>query len=74
MKYVTVAGIRGGLFVEVLNVLDRKNILTFDNYNDSNLYESQGNAWGVLNRPVDQYGSPLAGIARELYAGFEISF
>ncbi len=74
MKYMTVAGIRGGLFFEVLNVLDRENILTFDNYNDSNLYESQGNPWGVLNRPVDQYGSPLAGIARELYAGFEISF
>lgn len=74
MKYTNLLGIRAGLFVEVLNVMNRENILTFDNYNDSNLYESEGNAWGVLNRPVDQYGSPLAGIAREIYAGFEISF
>jgi len=74
MKYTNLLGVRAGLFVEVLNVMNRENILTFDNYNDSNLYESEGNAWGVLNRPVDQYGSPLAGIAREIYAGFEISF
>jgi len=73
-KYVTVAGIRGGLFFEMLNVLDRENILTFDNYGDSNLYETEENAWGILNRPVDQYGSPLAGIAREMYVGFEVSF
>ncbi|MDZ7332887.1 MAG: hypothetical protein ONB31_12990, partial [candidate division KSB1 bacterium] len=73
-KYVKVAGIRGGLFFEMLNVFNRENILTFDNYGDSNLYELNKNPWGILNRPVDQYGSPLAGIAREMYVGFEVSF
>jgi len=73
-KYLTIAGIRGGLFVEVLNVLDRENILTFDDYDDQHLYEKDGNPWGSWNRPTDQYGSPLAGIAREMYVGFEVSF
>jgi len=73
-KYMTIAGIRGGLFVEILNVLDRENILTFENYFKDDAYERDGNAWGQLNRPVDQYGSPLAGIAREMYVGFEVSF
>ncbi len=73
-KYVTLFGVRGGLFFEMLNAFDRENILTYDNYGDSNVYEMNGNPWGILNRPVDQYGSPLAGIAREMYAGFEISF
>lgn len=73
-KYVTLWGIRGGLFFEMLNAFDRENILTYDNYGDSNVYELNGNPWGILNRPVDQYGSPLAGIAREMYVGFEVSF
>ena len=73
-KYMTIAGIRGGLFLEILNVFDRENVLTFDNYGNSNLYETEGNPYGILNRPVDQYGSPLTGIAREMYVGFEVSF
>lgn len=73
-KYMKIAGFRAGLFFEALNVFDRVNILTFDNYFRDDLYEREGNPWGLLNRPVDQYGSPLAGIARELYVGFEISF
>ncbi|MCI0493711.1 TonB-dependent receptor, partial [candidate division KSB1 bacterium] len=73
-KYVTIAGFRGGVFFEMLNVLDRENILTFDNYSNTNLYETVGNAWGILNRPTNQYGSPLAGIAREMYFGLEVAF
>ena len=73
-KYVTIAGLRGGLFFEMLNVLDRENILNFDDYDDQHLYEKDGNPWGTWNRPTDQYGSPLAGIAREMYVGFEVSF
>jgi len=73
-KYLKIAGFRTGLFFEALNVLNRVNVLTFENYFRDNEYEREGNPWGLLNRPVDQYGSPLAGIARELYVGFEISF
>lgn len=73
-KYITVAGFRGGLFFEMLNVLDRENILTFDDYGQVSYYEQGLGPWGQLNRPTDQYGSPLAGIAREMYVGFEVSF
>ena len=73
-KYVDIAGFRSGVFVEILNVADRENILIFDDFDNLNLYEREGNAWGKLNRPVSQYGSPLAGIAREIYAGFEVAF
>lgn len=73
-KYVTIAGFRGGIFFEMLNALDRENILTFDNYSNTNLYETKGNAWGIFNRPTNQYGSPLAGIAREMYFGVEVAF
>jgi len=74
MKYVTIAGFRGGVFFEMLNALDRENILTFDNYGNTNLYETKDNAWGIFNRPTNQYGSPLAGIAREMYFGLEVAF
>jgi hypothetical protein len=73
-KYMTIAGIRGGVFFELLNVANRENILTFDNYSNTNLYETEGNPWGILNRPTNQYGSPLAGIAREMYFGLEVAF
>jgi hypothetical protein len=73
-KYVTIAGFRGGVFFEMLNVLDRENVLTFDNYSNTNLYETVGNAWGIFNRPTNQYGSPLAGVAREMYFGLEVAF
>jgi hypothetical protein len=38
------------------------------------MYEKEGIPWGPLNRPVNNNGIPYAGIARELYAGFEFSF
>lgn len=65
-----------GVFFEALNVFDRENILTFDTYNSSDqaLYEKSGFPYGNFNRPVNQYGSPFAGIARELYAGIEFWF
>jgi hypothetical protein len=74
IKYFPVRELHGGLFLEVLNVLNRENILTFDNFNNNNYYEAGLGPYGVFNRPTDQYGSPLADIAREIYLGFELSF
>ncbi|MBN1348119.1 carboxypeptidase-like regulatory domain-containing protein [candidate division KSB1 bacterium] len=74
IKYVKFAGIRAGVFFEALNVLDNENILSYDVHNNSTYYEEGKGPWGPLNRPVDQWGNPYADIARELYAGFEISF
>lgn len=67
---------KAGVFVEALNVFDRLNILGYDGYNSDcqARYELKGEPWGVFNRPTDQYGNPLAGIARELYAGIEFYF
>ncbi len=73
-KYLPVGKHYGGVFIEVLNVLNRENILAFDNYGDTN-YDEQGlGPYGMFNRPTDQYGNPLTGIAREVYLGFEFSF
>jgi hypothetical protein len=74
MKYVKLGNYRAGFFVEVLNVLDKENILRSDTWNNWNGYEEDTGPWGQLYRPVDQYGNPIAGLAREIYAGFEFSF
>jgi hypothetical protein len=75
-KRLTFGKYSAGVFFEALNVFDRLNVLTFDNYNSDSQarYENTGQPWGVFNRPVDQYGNPFAGIARELYAGIEFYF
>ena len=74
MKYFKLGNYRAGFFVEALNVFDRENILRSDTWNNWNGYEEGTGPWGQLYRPVDQYGNPIAGIAREIYAGFEFSF
>ncbi len=75
-KNLTFGQYRAGVFVEALNVFDALNILAFDTYNSDcqARYELKGDPWGTFNRPVDQYGNPFAGIARELYAGIEFYF
>ena len=75
-KRLSFGNYTAGLFFEALNVLNRENILSFDRYNSESQarYEKEGQPWGVFNRPVDQYGNPFAGIARELYAGIEFWF
>jgi len=75
-KNIAFGKYKAGVFVEALNVFDRLNILAVDSYNSDcqARYEKTGEPWGVFNRPVDQYGNPLAGIARELYAGIEFYF
>ncbi len=73
-KYFTIGKYRAGVFFEALNLLNRENILTFDKWGNNNYYEEGKGPWGPFYRPVDQYGSPLAGIARELYMGVEFSF
>jgi hypothetical protein len=75
-KNLSIGKYRAGVFVEALNVFDRLNILMYDSYlTDGQIrYENDGVPWGVFNRPADQYGNPLAGIARELYAGIEFWF
>ena len=65
---------RAGFFFEAFNVFDRLNILAYETYISNKLYETDGNPWGPLNRPCNNFGIPYAGIARELYAGFEVSF
>lgn len=72
-KYFTIKKYHGGVFLEILNVLDRENILAFDNFSNTNFYEAGLGPYGMFNRPTDQYGNPLAGIAREIYLGFEFS-
>ncbi len=74
IKYLTLGNFRAGVFFEALNVFGAENILSFDTHNNSRYYEEGKGPWGPLNRPVDPWGNPYAGIARELYAGFEISF
>ena len=74
MKYFTFGKYKVGGFVEALNLLNRVNVLTQDTWNNWTGYEEGTGPWGQLYRPVNQYGAPLAGIARELYAGVEISF
>ncbi len=73
-KYFGFGRYRAAIFAECLNIFDKENILTFDNYGDSNYYEKGRGPWGMFNRATDQYGSPLAGIAREIYAGVEFQF
>jgi outer membrane receptor protein involved in Fe transport len=73
-KYLSIGKHHGGVFIEVLNVLNRENILMFDNYGETNYYEKGLGPYGMFNRPTDQYGNPLTGIAREVYLGFEFSF
>ncbi len=71
-KYVTFGRTKIGVFVEALNVFDRLNVLTFDNYNNV-LYETKQIPWGLYWRPMDAGGNPFAGIAREIYAGIEFT-
>lgn len=73
-KYFSLGKYRAGFFVEALNALDRLNILSYETYVSNVMYEKEGIPWGPLNRPVNNNGIPYAGIARELYAGFEFSF
>lgn len=73
-KYFALGKYRAGFFVEALNAFDRLNILSYERYVSNTMYEEDGIPWGPLNRPVDNNGNPYAGIARELYAGFEFAF
>jgi hypothetical protein len=75
-KQFAYSGMNFGAFVQVLNLFDRLNILDFDDFDtdDQARYEIEGDPWGTLNRPVNEYGDPLAGIAREIYFGLEFSF
>jgi len=73
-KNIALGKYTAGFFFEALNVFNRLNILAFDTYQDNTRYEETGEPWGTFNRPVDQYGNPFAGIARELYAGIEFWF
>ncbi|MBN1351016.1 TonB-dependent receptor [candidate division KSB1 bacterium] len=74
IKYFRFGGSRVGIFVEALNVLNTENILRFDLSNNNTGYEEGKGPWGSLNRPVDQWGNPYADIARELYAGLDLTF
>lgn len=74
-KYFTIGKFRTGVFFEMLNVLDRENILSYETEpSGNNGYEAGEGAYSYFGRPVNQYGSFYTGIAREMYAGFEIAF
>ncbi|MBN1540700.1 TonB-dependent receptor [candidate division KSB1 bacterium] len=73
-KFFAFGKYRAGFFVEALNAFDRVNILSYETYISNTMYEEDGIPWGPLNRPVNNNGIPYAGIARELYAGFEFAF
>ena len=49
IKYFPVRELHGGFFLDVLNALNRENILTFDNFNNNNYYEAGLGPYGVFN-------------------------
>ena len=79
-KYITLGKkYRMALFVEALNVLNTENVVSYDTYPNASAgriryRDTDGDPYGLMNRPVDPMGNLYTGIARELYAGFEIAF
>jgi hypothetical protein len=67
---------RANVFLEVRNLFDRKNILTWDNADNNSykLWETDKNPTGVLNRSTRGDGSPIYDIARETYFGVSYEF
>ena len=63
-------------FLEVRNLFDRENILTFDNRNVAStiIWEEEQDPTGDLNRSFTQEALPIYDIAREINLGFSIDF
>jgi outer membrane receptor for ferrienterochelin and colicin len=71
----SVAGQRIGAFFEVRNLLDRENIIAFNNDLESQiLWEEKENPNGVLNRAFNANGVPVYGPARRVNLGFSLDF
>ncbi|MDP6125505.1 MAG: hypothetical protein QGH20_07100, partial [Candidatus Latescibacteria bacterium] len=66
------------VFVEIRNLLDRENILTWDGGTNPDvarqIWEDTHNPHGNLNRATRSEGTPIYDIAREMYAGVRVSF
>ncbi|OGG51851.1 MAG: hypothetical protein A3F84_17260 [Candidatus Handelsmanbacteria bacterium RIFCSPLOWO2_12_FULL_64_10] len=67
---------RANVFLEVRNLFDRKNILTWDSFDpaSSRLWEEKKDPTGTLNRPTRVEGTPIYDIARETYFGISYDF
>ncbi len=67
---------RANLFLEVRNMFDRKNILTWNSVdlNSSRLWETDRDPTGTLKMPARQDGSPIYDVARETHFGISYDF
>ena len=69
------AGQNIGAFFEVRNLLDRENIVAFNNDLESQiLWEEKEDPTGVLNRAFNANGLPIYGSARRINLGFSLDF
>ncbi|MCK5739967.1 hypothetical protein KAH55_12320 [bacterium] len=63
------------LYCDVLNVINRENILTFDTdywAKNRHYYEQGKGPWGPYGKSTNIYGNLYTGIAREIYLGIEL--
>ncbi|MSS72700.1 MAG: TonB-dependent receptor [Candidatus Latescibacteria bacterium] len=67
---------RANVFLEVRNLLDRKNILTWNALDipSTTLWEKDQDPTGTIKMPARQDGTPIYDIARETYFGISYDF